>query len=214
MRGLSALSKFIGCYEMWQKIKRSAGLKWVTTNKEQLIKDLISGNEVEEAVSWLREVEKVLPQKHFKAIKFILYTGLRPDEGCKAINLIAQDLENYLDRSNMTLQHFKYPAIFLRRTKNAYVTFVTPEMLEWAKEAAPITYTAIRLACKKRGLDCKLKLLRKVWATTLREAGIPSEIIDLLQGRIQPSVFAKHYYRPDLLGEIRAKVLEGLKRLP
>jgi intergrase/recombinase len=198
---------------MWQKIKRGAGLKWLSADKERLLKDLISGNEVEEAVLWLREVEKVLPQKHFKAIKFILYSGLRPDEGCKAINLLAED-PDYLDRSNMMLQHFKYPAIFLRRTKNAYVTFVTPEMLEWAREAAPITYTAIRLSCKKRGLSCKAKLLRKLWATKMREAGLPSEIIDLLQGRIPSSVFVKHYFRPDLLGEIRAKVLEGLKKLP
>ena len=39
---------------------------------------------------------------------------------------------------------------------------------------------------------------RKIFATYLGNNGIEQEIIDLLQGRIPKSVFAKHYYRPDL----------------
>ncbi len=39
---------------------------------------------------------------------------------------------------------------------------------------------------------------RKVFATHLRNKGIESEIIDLLQGRISSSVFVNHYYRPHI----------------
>lgn len=39
---------------------------------------------------------------------------------------------------------------------------------------------------------------RKVFATYLRNKGIEPEIIDLLQGRINDSVFVNHYYRPDI----------------
>ncbi len=213
MRALAALSKFLNCYEVWRGIKGQTGLKWGNSERDQLIRELISGNRVDEAAAWLKEAEAVLPPRHYKAIKFILHSGLRPEEGCKAINLIVRD-PNYLDRSNMILQHFKYPQIFLRRTKNAYITFVTEEMVKWAEEVAPITYMAIRQACRKRGLPCKVKLLRKVWATVMRESGLAPEVIDLLQGRIPSSVFVKHYYRPNLLGEIRQRVLEGLKKLP
>jgi intergrase/recombinase len=38
---------------------------------------------------------------------------------------------------------------------------------------------------------------RKIFATHLRNNRIEPEIIDLLQGRIPKSVFARHYFRPD-----------------
>lgn len=37
-----------------------------------------------------------------------------------------------------------------------------------------------------------------MFATFLRQEGIETEVIDLLQGRISNSMFVKHYYRPDL----------------
>ena len=39
---------------------------------------------------------------------------------------------------------------------------------------------------------------RKIFATYLRNEGIESEIIDMLQGRIPNSIFVRHYYRPSL----------------
>ena len=38
---------------------------------------------------------------------------------------------------------------------------------------------------------------RKIFATSLRDNAITTEIIDLLQGRVNSSIFAIHYYRPD-----------------
>ncbi|AIF82998.1 hypothetical protein NTE_00922 [Candidatus Nitrososphaera evergladensis SR1] len=38
---------------------------------------------------------------------------------------------------------------------------------------------------------------RKIFSTYLRMNGIESELIDLLQGRIPKTVFARHYFRPD-----------------
>ena len=40
---------------------------------------------------------------------------------------------------------------------------------------------------------------RKIFSPYLRQyAGIESEIIDLLKGRIPNTVFTKHYFRPNL----------------
>jgi intergrase/recombinase len=39
---------------------------------------------------------------------------------------------------------------------------------------------------------------RKIFATHLRTNGVEQEIIDLLQGRAPKSVFARHYFKPDL----------------
>ena len=51
---------------------------------------------------------------------------------------------------------------------------------------------------KRKGLDMNMYYCRKVFATYLRNEGVESEIIDLLQGRISSSVFVRHHYRPDL----------------
>ena len=71
-----------------------------------------------------------------------------------------------------------------------------------------ISYNALKITLKRRGLDMNMYYRRKVFATYLRNEGIESEIIDLLQGRISSSVFVRHYYRPDSskFDEIREKL--------
>ena len=43
----------------------------------------------------------------------------------------------------------------------------------------------------------QMKYCRKIYASYLRQAGIESEIVDLLQGRKPRAVFARHYSRPN-----------------
>jgi len=54
---------------------------------------------------------------------------------------------------------------------------------------------------------------RKIFATYLRNRGIESEIIDLLQGRIPQSVFLRHYYRPNINYERIGEILVDMKML-
>ena len=70
-----------------------------------------------------------------------------------------------------------------------------------------ISYNALKLMLKRTDLDMNMYYCRKVFATYLRNEGIESEIIDLLQGRISSSVFVRHYYRPDMskFDQIREK---------
>jgi intergrase/recombinase len=51
----------------------------------------------------------------------------------------------------------------------------------------------------------------KVFASHLRQSGIEAEIVDLLQGRVPKTVFAKHYFMPSL--EYREKVIRALTKL-
>ena len=43
------------------------------------------------------------------------------------------ELSNYLNKELLMLEHFRYGDLFLRRCKNAYISFVTPELLELVK---------------------------------------------------------------------------------
>jgi intergrase/recombinase len=62
-------------------------------------------------------------------------------------------------------------------------------------------------------LKMNMHYCRKIYSSYLRQyAGIESEIIDLMQGRIPSTVFAKHYFRPNLQ-QYNKKVLDALKRL-
>jgi intergrase/recombinase len=68
------------------------------------------------------------------------------------------------------------------------------------------------MACKRRKLDMQMKYCRKIYASYLRQnGGIESEIVDLLQGRVPRTVFARHYFRPS--ADYKDRVLAALKTL-
>jgi intergrase/recombinase len=123
----------------------------------------------------------------------------------------------YLDRERIMLFHYNFPDSFLRVSKKAFVSILTKEILEIGY-ATPlnIRYSLVRTRLKGMNIPMHLYYCRKVFATYLRNKGIEPEIINLLQGRINSSVFVNHYYRPDI-NEIITKrvrpVLEGLFRV-
>jgi intergrase/recombinase len=96
------------------------------------------------------------------------------------------------------LKHFRYPLIFLRRTKKAFVSVVNQNLLNMAyHKKESLTYDIIRLTFLRNNQKFYISYCRKVFATFMRNEGIEPEIIDLLQGRIPNSIFVRHYYIPD-----------------
>jgi intergrase/recombinase len=162
-------------------------------------------------------------------IKFATMVGLRPTEACESVRLINNDsgassriLEkasesvkplNYYNPDRQVLEHFRFPQIFLRRTKKAYISFITREMLSGIGVLGPSTPTwnAIRLACRRRGINMNMHLCRKIFASHLRASGIEPEIVDLLQGRVSQSVLVRNYLVPSK--DLKDKVLTSLVRL-
>jgi intergrase/recombinase len=133
---------------------------------------------------------------------------------CRLITELSEQnkLSNYLDKELMMLQHFRFPDLFLRKSKNAYISFITPELLDLVLEAKPrIEYSALDTKIGRAGFKIQVKQLRKLYATKLR-AQLPQELIDLLQGRISQTIFMKFYYRP-LLEDTRDKAIRALMPL-
>jgi intergrase/recombinase len=56
-----------------------------------------------------------------------------------------------------------------------------------------------------------MNFCRKIYASWLRQRGIESEIVDLLQGRVPRSMFARHYFRPS--ADYKDRVLQALEKL-
>jgi intergrase/recombinase len=44
----------------------------------------------------------------------------------------------------------------------------------------------------------KMNYCRKIFGTRLRYSGIKSETVNLLEGRITPDIFVRHYWSPNM----------------
>ena len=216
MSSLSNLSKFLGVYEQWKQTIRNYGLKWENTTSLETFLSILNSN-LEETETWLREVIQKLPREYSTVLVFDALTGLRPAEATMACSLITElseknKLDLYLDRDLMMLQHFRFPDLFLRRSKNAYISFITPELLQLVLRTKPtIKYSAVDTMIGRKGFNTRTKQLRKLYATKLRN-DLPQELVDLLQGRISQTVFMKFYYKP-LLKDIQQKTIRAMQPL-
>jgi hypothetical protein len=112
-------------------------------------------------------------------------------------------------------------------TKKAYISFISPEILDIAKDDHHYSATSRQdhqhdhpyklqpnQACslEERGIKLDMRFCRKTFASHLRQyGGIESEIVDLLQDRVPRTIFARHYFTPRL--EYRHGVVRALNKL-
>ena len=123
-----------------------------------------------------------------RIVKFACLIGLRPSEVVESVRLLnAQCTTQYYNPERQALEHFRFPEIFLRETKKAFISFVKPEMIEPVKSLNTAvfnvpSYNAIRHACRRSGINMDMRYCRKIFASHLRNEGIQPEIVDMLQG--------------------------------
>jgi hypothetical protein len=221
MKALGSLSKFLGSYDEWLEIIKKYQLKWSKPDKStSVLKSIIdsqnNGNDLDSMVEWIKKVSAVLPLEYKNILLFNTLTGLRPDEAQKSIWLIKTKENEYFDDKRGILKHYCFPTIFLRQTKNVYLTVIDEKILEIAKTTPRREhyYDSLRKWISiKNGFGINMYFCRKVFATYLRNKGIEPEIIDLLQGRISSSVFVNHYYRPNISEIITERIRPVLKEL-
>ena len=216
MSSLANLSKFLGKYEYWKMIVRNTGLKWEKRTSLEVVLDIMD-TRLSEAKEWLFKAIKSLSKQHATVLIFDALTGLRPSEAYQSCELITKlsecgKLDHYLNQEMMMLEHFRYKETFLRRCKNAYISFISPELLDLVLKYKPtLKYVSLNPKLQKHGLECQTKQLRKYHGTLLREY-LPTEAIDLLHGRVNESVFLRHYYKP-FLKEIQQRTTKALQPL-
>ena len=216
MSGLANLSKYLGVYDDWKLLVKKSGLRWEKKVSLDVVLDIMNTN-LQDCMVWLKQVLRSVPSDYGTVLVFAALTGLRPSEAVNSTRLIVElhdsgRLSEYLNSDLMMLEHFRYPELFLRRCKNAYISFVTPKLIETVIRYKPmIKYSGLDSIIGRLGLPTKTKQLRKYHATTLREY-LPTEVVDLLQGRINQSVFLRYYFKP-FLHDIRDKTIRGIKPL-
>jgi hypothetical protein len=209
MRSMAALAKFSGQYSRWKQIKEAHGLKWNEDSDGGVSLFLSISMDKENLpamIEWLKTAVSKLPTKYACVLIYDTLTGLRASEACYSIQLLQEGAEIYLNERDQTLEHYRYPSHFIRRTKRCYVSIVNDELLSIAGRADCASgYSGLRSAIKRRELPMNMNFARKVFATWFKSKGVATETVDLLQGRIGKGVFVKHYWRPDFELE-RAKI--------
>ncbi|MDE1818688.1 MAG: hypothetical protein KGI19_08810 [Thaumarchaeota archaeon] len=211
MQSLATMSKYLGCYEQWKSIRQRYQLKWSSTDGLKILTNIANNkNNYSTMINWIKDTYAKIPKSYGNILIYCTLTGLRPSESCESISLIHKDLDNYLKKDSMILEHYKYPNSFIRKTKKAFISLVNDSILDVAKQAYPHSYNSIRLLIERNHkIPMHMAFCRKVFATYLRVNGIEQELIDLLQGRTPASVFARHYYRPDFdYGKIKQLLLK------
>ena len=101
---------------------------------------------------------------------FNLLTGLRKEESINSFNLILQlfkdgNLGEYYNQELGVLEHFKHGDMFLRHTKNCYISIVTKDLISEIRNSQPVTYSAIRKRLTRKGRSLRIKELRSYYAT-------------------------------------------------
>jgi intergrase/recombinase len=195
MKSLAILSKYLGCYDRWKMIKERYQLKWSNENSVDTFKKIISeDNSFDNLLEWLKYTSSHVSATHKNILIYCTLTGLRPDEACQSIRLVKENINNYHDKEKMILKHFEFPDTFIRRTKQAYVSIANDLILQVANDAGNYSYNALRCHLRRKNIAMNMNYCRKIFATFLRNNGVQSEIVDLLQGRLPKSVFVRHYY--------------------
>ncbi len=213
MRAISALAKYSGCYDRWLQIKTKYRLKWSTGDSLGYFEQMINEqSNITQMLGWVKDATDKLPANYANSIKYNVLTGLRPSEACLSIQLLQSQEDGYLNRDKMILEHYKKPELFIRRTKKAFISVVNDSLIDIAEQSHSTGYNALRLAIRRALLDMHAKYCRAIYSTHLRKAGIEPELIDMLQGRIPKSVFAKHYFRPDFEHD-KARVMAAVNSL-
>ena len=77
-----------------------------------------------------------IPPSYGNILIYCTLTGLRAKEAVQSLSLLRSDPDSYL-KGGAVLEHYKYPDIFISRTKKAYISIVTGCVLDVAEGRRP-----------------------------------------------------------------------------
>ena len=80
----------------------------------------------------IRRMMQVLPAPMATVIRYAVLTGLRPSEVCESVRLLTNPTTrlDYYNEERQILEHFRFPEVFLRRTKKAFISYITLDNLQ------------------------------------------------------------------------------------
>ncbi len=217
LKGLSALSKYLGLYENFKSLMNSYGLKWASGKLEELLLARMSNvADTGSVLDWITKVVEKNPE--FKSfINFMMISGLRFEESLNSYNLIIElskknKLDSYYEKEKTILQHYLFKDYFIRRTKKAFVSFVPSEIIDEICRNKKLTKPKIYCKLRRQGFNSRFSDIREYYATFMTKFLKIAEI-DYLQGRVSASVFMRNYFNPALIVDLKERIFKGISEL-
>jgi len=217
LKSFIALSKYYGFYQQFKKILEDYGVTWSHMSSVDSFFRIMN-NSNSDVLKWYDKAIEVLDDSDLSMyLGFVLLSGLRKSEAIDSFNLMIKlddtdKLNDYYNEELKTIEHFKYPDLFFRQTKNVFISMIPKDMIIQIVQCQPVTYETIRKRLYRRGLNIRIRGLRNYYATFMVRHGLIKEEVDLLQGRISKSIFVRHYWSP-AISELRERVFKALKEL-
>jgi hypothetical protein len=85
-----------------------------------------------------------------------------------------------------------------KKNKKSFISVMTDRLLQIAKTACPQSYTSIYAYLSRRNLPMRMNYWRRIFGTHLLYSDIESEMVNLLDGKISPEIFVRHYWSPNM----------------
>ena len=216
IKAMVILSKYLGIHREFKDKLNQYGIKPQKQDAFSSFIRILNGNN-SDTMDWYKRAIAAVRPKEKLFLRFALFSGLRRSEGIASYNLIIESskenrLHEYYNEDMTMLEHFKFRKQFLRGTKNAYISFISKQFTSEISESECVTFPQIRKRFKINGLSCRINELRDYFGTFMVRHGLIREEVDLLQGRIPPSIFIRHYWSPSFK-ELRDRTLEALTQL-
>ena len=218
VKAMVSFSKYASCYEEYKAKLKNSGIRWITNDSAFDSFLRIVNNKHSDLGQWYSEIQNILRDNEKLFLKFVLMTGLRKAEAQKSMGLIIKlfnegKLDSYYNSELGILEHWRFPELFFRKTKMVYISIATKDLVAKIAQSKPVSYFAIRKRIVTHKQTVRIKELRSYYATFLRKNGILAEYVDLLQGRIPKSVFARHYLKVEDVKELVQKVNHSTNRM-
>jgi intergrase/recombinase len=216
IKALIILSKFLGVSQEFKTQLKSYGIKLF---QEDALSSFIRlyNNKNSNLNEWYTKAQTVLRPNEHLFLQFLKLSGLRKEEGIMSFNKIIElskqgKLNEYYNDERSLLEHFKYKEQFLRGTKNVYISILPKSLVLNIADSEPVTYSALYKRLMRTKVMSRINELRDNFGTFMVRNGLIKEEVDLLQGRIPPSIFIRHYWSPSFI-EIKERTIQAIKLL-
>jgi intergrase/recombinase len=181
---------------------KSYGIKW--SNEDTAFNGFLSifSKKHDTLGDWVKQIQPLISDSEKVFLRFLASTGLRRTEAITSFNMVIDlntegKLGEYYNSNLSVLEHYKYK-VFLRGTKNAYISFVPKELIDKISQSSKISYYAFHSRLNRKHIPLRFKELRSYHNSYLRKQGLISELVDVLAGKVPKSVFARHYLGEDM----------------
>jgi hypothetical protein len=216
INALTALSRYQGTYDTFKGDMKRHGIKRYKPDPIATFTKIFSSKAHDGLMQWYNEALAILNGNEKLYLRFTLLSGVRAMEGINSFNLIvgmgSKYESEYYNSETGFLEHFRYPKLFLRNSKNCYVSCVPKSLLDEISQSTEVSYVAIDKRLNKANMPMRIKRLRSYYATEMRKLSLLSEQIDLIQGRIGRTIFLTHYFKANPK-ELSDKILSMLPSL-